>query len=89
MGSSKETDALPMLEISVPEFFATEIGRIEPAGGANLRIYMCVRRGKVLIPVFSVVLPIAELALCARMSLHAASDRHNELLLEDISLTEH
>jgi hypothetical protein len=85
MDSSVGNDAPPMLELSCPEFYATEIGRIEPAGGENLRIYMCVRRGKVLEPMFTVVIPIAELARCARLSLSAAAARHTELVL----MTEH
>jgi hypothetical protein len=89
MGTSKDIDAPLMLEVSCPEYYATEIGRIEPAGGDNLRIYMCVRKGKILEPMFSVVLPIAALALCARQSLKAASDHHNELVLSGLSLSEH
>lgn len=81
MGSSRETDAPTMLEMSCPEFYAHVIGRIEPAGGDNLRIYMCVRRGRVLEPIFSVVIPITELAQCARQSLIAASERHTELMM--------
>ena len=89
MGTSKEIDAPPMLEVSCPEYYATEIGRIEPAGGDNLRIYMCVRRGNILEPMFSVVLPVKALALCARKSLHAAADHYNDLVMADISLSEH
>jgi hypothetical protein len=85
MGTSKEADVPPMLECSCPEYYATEIGRIEPAGGDNLRIYMCVRRGKNLEPMFSVVIPIGSLATCARISLHAASERHNEIMLESVT----
>lgn len=89
MGSARETDALPMLECSCPEYYATEIGRIEPAGGDNLRIYMCVRKGKYLEPMFTVVLPIAAMASCARVALHAAAERHNEIVMGEVSMSEH
>jgi hypothetical protein len=81
MGASWETDTPPMLEISCPEYFCTSIGRIEPAGGNCLRIYMCVRRGSVLEPMYSVVMPIEELAGCARLALFAAADHHNEMMM--------
>jgi hypothetical protein len=81
MGASRETDTPPMLEISCPEYFCTSIGRIEPAGGNCLRIYMCVRRGSVLEPMYSVVMPIEELAGCARLALFAAADHHNEMMM--------
>ena len=89
MGTSKEIDAPPMLEVSCPEYYATEIGRIEPAGGDNLRIYMCVRKGKIMEPIFSVIIPIGALAVCARRSLQAASDHHNDLIMNGLSLSEH
>ncbi len=89
MGSSQESDAPTMLEMSCPEFYAHAIGRIEPAGGDNLRIYMCVRKGNILEPMFSVVIPIAELAMCARQSLQAATDHHNDMAMMGISATEH
>jgi hypothetical protein len=82
MGTSRETDAPPMLEISCPEYFVTTIGRIEPAGGDCLRIYMCVRRGSVLEPMYSLVMPISELANCAREVLFAAADHHNDMMLK-------
>lgn len=88
MGKSKEIDSPPMLESSCPEFFVTTIGRVEPAGGDNLRLYMCVRKGKLLEPMFSVVMPISALAQAARVSLIAASDHHNDLTLQE-GMTEH
>jgi hypothetical protein len=85
MGSSREPDALPMLESSCPEFYATDIGRIEPAGGDNVRIYMCVRRGKVLEPIFTVVMPIGAMSVSARIAMHAAAEAHNYRVLSEIS----
>jgi hypothetical protein len=81
MGASWETDTPPMLEISCPEYFCTSIGRIEPAGGNCLRIYMCVRRGSVLEPMYSVVMPITALSIAARMAMIAAAERHTEITL--------
>jgi hypothetical protein len=81
MGSSKEIDAPTMLEMSCPEYFVTTIGRVEPAGGDNLRLYMCVRKGNVLEPMFTVVMPIAQMAQSARIALLAAAEHHTELQL--------
>jgi len=88
MGTLRETDAPPMLECSCPEFFVTTVGRVEPAGGDNLRLYMCVRRGSVLEPMFSVVMPVSALAESARMALIAAAEHHNEITLQE-AMTEH
>jgi hypothetical protein len=85
MGSGRDTESPTMLESSCPEYYATTIGRIEPAGGDNLRIYMCVQRGRVLEPMFSVVIPIAALAHCARISMHAAADAHNAAILQRVA----
>jgi hypothetical protein len=81
MGTSRGDDAPPMLEVSCPEYYCTEVGRIEPAGGDNLRIYMCVRRGSILEPMYSVVMPIAALSIAARVALFAAADHHNEQVM--------
>lgn len=79
MGVSRGDDALPMLEMSCPEFYVSHIGRIESAGGDNLRLYMCVKRGNALEPVYSVVIPIDILASMARQCQHAVAHAHNEL----------
>lgn len=51
---------LPMLEMSCPEYFVSDIGTVEDAGGgAVVRLYLCVRRGQALEPVASVVCPEA------------------------------
>jgi hypothetical protein len=80
---SMDIECPPMLELTCPEYFVTTIGRIEPAGGNNLRLYLCVKKGGVLEPMFSVVMPIAELAKAARVSLIAASEHHNDLTIKN------
>jgi hypothetical protein len=82
LGSAKATDAPTMLEMSCPEYFVTTIGRVEPAGGDNLRLYMCVRKGDVLEPMFSVVMPLTHLAQSARLALVAAAAHHTELEMD-------
>jgi hypothetical protein len=42
----------------IPEYFATHI-RTEDAGGGCVRIYNCTLRGRILIPLYSVVFPAA------------------------------
>ena len=44
-----------------PEFYAPHIGLIEDAGCGNLRIFRCVKRGGMLVPVFSLIAPIETL----------------------------
>lgn len=41
----------------VPEYFCTDIGAVEDAGGGNIRVVRCIRRSGVLIPVYSLVTP--------------------------------
>lgn len=54
----------------VPEFFVTDIGKMEMAGGDCVRVFQCIRRGNELIPVSAVVMPInclREAAVSAKM----------------------
>jgi hypothetical protein len=41
----------------VPEYFYTHIGKIEEAGGGCMRVYCCIKREGVLLPVFTVIMP--------------------------------
>jgi hypothetical protein len=50
---------MPMLEMSVPEYFVTHITKVAPAGGDCIRMFACVQRGNVLEPVYSCVIPMA------------------------------
>lgn len=77
MGSSLETGSPPMLEVPCPEYFVTTIGRVESAGGDNLRFFMCVLRGTTLVPVYTVVMPTVQLVHAARAALFAAAEHHN------------
>lgn len=43
----------------VPEFFTTDLGDLEDAGGGMLRAIRCIRRNGVLIPVCTLVMPAA------------------------------
>lgn len=48
---------LEMIEMPCPDFYATHLGKVEDAGGGNVRLYLCIRRGDHLEPVYSVVIP--------------------------------
>ena len=90
MGTGKKADPLPMLELSVPEFFVCKIGRVEPAGGDCVRIWMCNIKGNFLEPACTLVIPIADLAVNSRQCLHAAAALHTEQeLLPFRGQTEH
>jgi hypothetical protein len=40
-----------------PEYFSTHLGAVEDAGDGMLRVIRCVKRGGVLIPVCSLIVP--------------------------------
>lgn len=47
-----------MLELEVPEYFVTTIGRVERLGGNCVRLTMCVQKGNVLEPRYTCIWPI-------------------------------
>lgn len=53
--------AMRMLEIDVPEYFVTHIGRVERLSGNCLRLTMCVLRGETLEPRYCCIWPIDQL----------------------------
>lgn len=71
--NGKATMDLPMLEMSCPEFFATHIGRVEPAGGDCVRIYFCVLKNGVLEPVYTRIAPLILLPDNSRTLMTVAS----------------
>lgn len=50
-------NALPMLEMTCPEFYITHIGRIEDAGGGNFRLWCCILRNGALEPTVTMIVP--------------------------------
>lgn len=50
----------------IPEFFITVVGRIECAGGGCVRSYGCSERGGLLVPQYSVIMPIANMIEATR-----------------------
>jgi hypothetical protein len=67
MGSPKMVD-IP----GIPEYFMTEVGRTEGAGGDCVRIYNCVERGGFLIPQCTVIIPARSLIVASRVVSEAA-----------------
>lgn len=49
---------MKMLDIDVPEYFVTDIGKAEKLAGNCMRLIMCVRRGDVMEPRYSCIWPI-------------------------------
>lgn len=41
----------------VPEFFTTHLGEVEDAANGMMRVIRCVKRGNVLVPVCTLVMP--------------------------------
>lgn len=50
-----------VLEIDVPEYFVTHIGRAERVGAGCMRLVMCVQRGEILEPRYSCIWPVENL----------------------------
>lgn len=79
MGMGIGPAQLEMLDaINAPEFYTTHTGLIEDAGDGAIRVIRCVKRGGVLVPVYSSVLP----ATCCLRSIEAARDFCLKLLRE-------
>lgn len=57
----------------VPTFYMNE-PVAEPAGGGNVRVWNCVRRHGVLIPVCEVIIPAGELLVASRIITAAAME---------------
>lgn len=69
-----EPDTMMIDAIGIPEYFITEIGRIEEAGGGCLRVYNCIKRAGHLVPVFSVIIPRDALVVCGLAAVAAARE---------------
>lgn len=61
----------------VPEFFYTDVGKTEHAGGNCLRIYCCIQRDGQLIPQFTVVMPAMSIMVAAKRVTDAAIEVFN------------
>lgn len=57
-------DDLMIDAIGIPEYFITDVGRVEEAGGGCLRVYNCIKRAGQLVPVFTVIVPREALMVC-------------------------
>ena len=55
----------------VPTFYMN-VPVAEPAGGGNVRVWNCVRRHGVLIPVCEIIIPAVELVIASRIISSAA-----------------
>lgn len=64
-----------------PEFFMNTVYECEPAGGGNMRVYCCSKRGNELIPLFTVVMPISEMFEAATLVKDRALEIWNETQL--------
>lgn len=58
----------------VPEFFVTDVGLVESAGGGNVRVIRCIKRGGILFPVFSLVTPMVNMIVHAQAVRDAAQE---------------
>ena len=74
MASVSEAPAMQMLELGVPEFFMNRIGKAEPYGSGSIRFWCCSASGGLLVPQFHVIMPIMDVAACAKSAIHAATE---------------
>jgi hypothetical protein len=57
----------------VPTFYMN-VPVAEPAGGGNVRVWNCVRKKGVLVPVCEIIIPAVELLIASRIITSAAMD---------------
>lgn len=68
-----QTEGLEMLEsYGVPEHFITDVGKIESAGGGNIRVFHYTRRDRLLVPVYTAVMHAESLIFNAEAVKRAA-----------------
>lgn len=63
-----------LADVQVPEYFATDVGLIEDAGGGNCRMIRCIKRRGLLWPVYSLVTP-TEAMVKQSAAVHAQAQR--------------
>ena len=91
MSQAKALAAVPntkleMLETGTePEFFVTDVVAGESLPGGNVRMYCCARKRDKLILLYTVVVPIENLAVMARQSAQIAAEAHNIALWDDFT----
>lgn len=69
-----ETEPRMADAFGVPEFFVTDVGLIESACGGNIRVIHCIKRGGMLLPVFSLVKPMLNIIMSAQAVRDAAQE---------------
>lgn len=85
MSTTVTESGLKMVDFySVPEYFATHVGLIEDAGGGNMRIVRCIKRGSVLFPVYSLVTPTMNMIRTLPPVQQAAMQMHNLAQLDPV-----
>jgi len=67
---------------SVPEYFTTHVGLVEDAGGRNMRVVRCIKRGGILLPVYSFITPTINMIKCVPPVQQAAMHLHNLALAD-------
>lgn len=58
MARKARGQVMRMLELEVPEYFVTKIGRAERLAGNCVRLTMCVQKGEILEPRYSCIWPV-------------------------------
>ena len=69
---------------NAPEFFVNEVGKSELLPGGNIRNYMCVKRGNLLIVQYTVVIPVVCFAVMARRALQVSAEFHTLQEMRDL-----
>lgn len=60
--------SLEMMDaIGVPEYFITTIGRVESAGDGCVRVYGCSEKGGMLVPQYTVVMPVLSMIAATKL----------------------
>lgn len=81
MASVSEAPAMQMVELGVPEFFMNRIGKAEPYGTGSIRFTCCLSSGGLLVPQFHLIMPIMDVAACAKSAINAAAEVYSASFL--------
>lgn len=66
---------------SAPEFYITDIGKAEFPSPHDVRFYLCVKRGSLLLVQFTCIIPVTDIAIMAREAMQIAAEHHNTMRL--------
>lgn len=87
MGTAAEPDRGDVIDTgNAPEFYITDIGKTEFPSPHDVRFYLCVKRGSLLLVQFTAIIPVTSIATMAREAMQIAANHHNTMQLRKITV---